>query len=63
LKQAKSDQKPFRQRIEAYYNDSAIKLLKHREIQKGINRLEAGLKLVPNSTVMRDNLKRARENR
>ncbi|MCH8292829.1 hypothetical protein IH992_17195 [Candidatus Poribacteria bacterium] len=63
LKQAKSDQKPFRQRIEAYYNDSAIKLLKHREIQKGINRLEAGLKLVPNSKVMRDNLKRARENR
>ena len=63
LKQAKSDQRAFRQRIEAYYNDSAIKLLKRREIQKGISRLEAGLKLVPNSKVMKDNLKRARENR
>ena len=47
--------------IETYYNDSAIELLKRGEIQKGIKRLQAGLRIVPNSRIMKNNLKLALE--
>ena len=61
LEKTSSHQADFRQAVEAYYNESAIQLLKRGEIRKGIERLEAGLKIVLNSKVMKKNLKTARQ--
>ena len=61
LKKAKSDRAMFLQTIEAYYNESAVQLLKRGEIKKGTERLMAGLKIVPHSKVMKDNLKLVRQ--
>ena len=61
LRKTQSHGAMFRQMIETYYNDSAIKLLRRGEIQKGIERLQGGLKILPRSKVMKNNLKLALE--
>ena len=63
LKKSRSSSALFRRTIEAYYNESAIQLLKRGGMQAGVRRLEAGLQIVPNSQVMKDNLRIARSRR
>ncbi len=53
---AQRNRRKYENIAEAYYNDEAVRSLNSGETKKGIQYLESGLKLLPNSSVLRRNL-------
>ena len=55
-KRSKRDKRTFTQFIEAYYNETALRLLDADKIEASVTRFEEGLKLLPNSETLKQNL-------
>ncbi|MEC7866936.1 MAG: transglutaminase family protein [Candidatus Poribacteria bacterium] len=56
MQRRKTNQHKYLQLIEGYYNDTAVNMLQQGRIQQGIDRLQAGLTLIPNSRTLQKNL-------
>jgi len=57
---SKQDRQTFNQLIEAYYNETAFRLLDAKKIEASIVRFEEGLKILPKSNTLKHNLEMAR---
>jgi len=55
-KRSKRDKRTFTQFLEAYYNETALRLLDADKIEASVTRFEEGLKLLPNSETLKQNL-------
>ena len=55
-KKSKKDKRTFNQFIEAYYNEIALRLLDADKIEASITKFKEGLKLLPNSKTLKQNL-------
>ena len=55
-KKSKRDKRTFNQFIEAYYNEIALRLLDADKIEASITKFKEGLKLLPNSKTLKQNL-------
>ena len=55
-KKSKRDKRTFTQFIEAYYNETALRLLDADKVEASVTRFEEGLKLLPNSATLKQNL-------
>ena len=55
-KKSKKDKRTFNQFIEAYYNETALRLLDADKIEASITKFKEGLKLLPNSKTLKQNL-------
>ena len=56
MQRRKTNRHKYLQLIEGYYNDTAVNILQQGRIQQGIDRLQAGLTLIPNSRTLQKNL-------
>lgn len=56
MQRRKTNRHKYLQLIEGYYNDTAVNMLQQGRIQQGIDRLQAGLTLIPNSRTLQKNL-------
>ena len=56
MQHRKTNRTKYLQLIEGYYNDTAIGMLQQGDVQQGIDRLQAGLKLIPHSLTLQKNL-------
>ena len=56
MQRRRTNRNKYLQLIEGYYNDTAVNMLQQGHLQQGIDRLQAGLKLVPHSRTLRENL-------
>ena len=55
-KKSKRDKRTFTQFIEAYYNETALRLLDADKVGASVTRFKEGLKLLPNSETLKQNL-------
>ena len=55
-KKSKKDKRTFNQFIEAYYNEIALRLRDADKIEASITNYKEGLKLLPNSKTLKQNL-------
>ena len=55
-KRSKRDKRTFTQFLEAYYNETALRLLDADKVEASVTRFEEGLKLLPNSETLKQNL-------
>ena len=55
-KRSKRDKRTFTQFLEAYYNETVLRLLDADKIEASVTRFEEGLKLLPNSETLKRNL-------
>ena len=56
MQRRKTNRTKYLQLIEGYYNDTAVSMLQQGNVQQGIDRLQAGLKLIPYSQTLQNNL-------
>ena len=55
-KKSKRDKRTFTQFLEAYYNETALRLLDADKVGASVTRFKEGLKLLPNSETLKQNL-------
>ena len=55
-KKSKKDKRTFNQFIEAYYNETALRLLDTDKIEASITKFKEGLELLPNNKTLKQNL-------
>ena len=55
-KRSKRDKRTFTQFLEAYYNETVLRLLDADKVEASVTRFEEGLKLLPNSETLKQNL-------